>query len=56
MLRTGANASQQIDVPATGDYFLRIAVHDLTSDRVGAIEVPTASISPQVVPAVAAPK
>jgi hypothetical protein len=56
MLRTGANASQQIDVPATGDYFLRIAMHDLASDRVGAIEVPTASIAPQVVPAVAAPK
>jgi VWFA-related protein len=56
MLRGGANASQQIDVPATGDYFLRIAVHDLASDRVGAIEVPTASIAPQVVPAVAAPK
>jgi hypothetical protein len=56
MLRTGANASQQIDVPATGDYFLRIAVHDLASDRVGAIEVPTASIAPEVVPAVTAPK
>jgi len=56
MLRGGANASQQIDVPATGDYFLRIAVHDLASDHVGAIEVPTASIAPQVIPATAAPK
>ncbi|MGP8261130.1 MAG: VWA domain-containing protein [Acidobacteriaceae bacterium] len=56
MLRGGANASQQIDVPATGDYFLRIAVHDLASDRVGAIEVPTASIAPQAVPAVTVPK
>jgi VWFA-related protein len=45
MLRGGANAHQEIDVPATGDYFLRIAVHDLTSDRVGSIEVPTSSIS-----------
>ena len=52
MLRGGANASQQIDVPATGDYFLRIAVHDLASDRVGAIEVPTATIEPETVPAV----
>jgi hypothetical protein len=56
MLRTGANASQQIDVPATGDYFLRIGVHDLASDRVGAIEVPTVSIAPETVPAVTAPK
>ncbi len=46
MLTGGANAHQEIDVPATGDYFLRIAVHDLTSNRVGAIEIPTASITP----------
>lgn len=56
MLRGGANATQQIDVPATGDYFLRIAVHDMASDRVGAIEVPTASIVPETAHAVPAPK
>ena len=56
MLRGGANAHQEIDVPATGDYFLRIAVHDLTSDRVGSIEVPTSSIAPETPPAVAAEK
>ena len=50
MLTGGANAHQQIDLPATGDYFLRIAVHDLTSDRVGAIEIPTASITPDSTP------
>jgi hypothetical protein len=44
MLKGGANAHLEIDVPATGEYFLRIAVHDLASDRVGAIEVPTSSI------------
>jgi VWFA-related protein len=53
MLRAGANAHLEIDVPAKGDYFLRIAVHDLTSDRVGAIEIPTASILPDTVPATA---
>jgi len=51
MMKTGANASQQIDVPTTGDFFLRIAVHDLASDRVGALEVPTASIAPESAPA-----
>jgi hypothetical protein len=56
MLRGGANAHVEIDAPATGDYFLRIAVHDLTSDRVGSIEVPTASIAPETTPAVAAEK
>ena len=38
MLRGGANAHQEIAVPATGEYFLRIGVHDISSDRVGAIE------------------
>jgi VWFA-related protein len=56
MLKNGAVSRDEIDVPAKGDYFLRIAVHDLASDRVGAIEVPTASIAPEVVPAVTAPK
>jgi len=54
MLKNGANARDEIDVPVKGDYFLRIAVHDLTSDRVGAIEVPTSSIKPETAPAVAA--
>ncbi len=46
MLNTGANAHRDIDVPATGDYFLRIAVHDLATGRVGSIEIPTSSITP----------
>jgi VWFA-related protein len=46
MLNSGANAHQEIDVPATGNYFLRIAVHDLASDRVGSIEIPSTSITP----------
>ena len=46
MLNGGANAHQQIDLPATGNYFLRIAVHDLTTDHVGAIEIPVSSITP----------
>jgi VWFA-related protein len=50
MLNTGANAHRDIDVPATGDYFLRIAVHDLTTNRVGSIEIPTSSITPAGAP------
>lgn len=46
MLNSGANAHQEIDIPATGDYFLRIAVHDLATGRVGSLEIPTASIAP----------
>lgn len=40
-----ANAHLEIDVPATGDYFFRVAVHDLNSDHVGAFEVPTSSVA-----------
>jgi len=40
-----------------GEYFLRIGVHDFASDRVGAIEVPTSSITtaPEAVPPSPAP-
>jgi VWFA-related protein len=50
MLKTGAIANNEIDAPAKGDYFLRIAVHDLTTDRVGALEIPTTSIQPPPAP------
>jgi VWFA-related protein len=40
-------------VPATGDYFLRIGVHDLAADKVGALEIPVSSIklAPEGAPA-----
>jgi VWFA-related protein len=45
VLNGGAKVRQVIDVPATGNYTLRIGVHDITTDRVGAIEVPTSSVA-----------
>jgi hypothetical protein len=45
MLKDGAEAHQEIDVPAHGGCYLRIGVHDLTSDRVGALEVPTSTLA-----------
>jgi VWFA-related protein len=36
---------QQISVPAKGEYFLRIGVHDVTADRVGALELPVSAVS-----------
>jgi VWFA-related protein len=56
MRRGGANARLEIDVPTAGEYFLRIGVHDLISDRVGAVEIPVSSITPETAPAVAAGK
>jgi VWFA-related protein len=45
MLTGGANAHQEIAIPATGNYFLRIAVHDLITDHIGALEIPTSSLT-----------
>jgi hypothetical protein len=57
----GIQYGQQISAPAKGEYFFRIAVHDLPHDRIGAVEVatsevknlqpPTASPSPSAPPA-----
>jgi len=44
-LRGGLQFHQQISVPAKGAYYLRIGIHDVTGDRVGAIEIPVAAVS-----------
>ena len=36
---------QQISVPVKGQYFLRTAIHDMVSDRVGAVEIPVAAVA-----------
>jgi VWFA-related protein len=43
-LRHGIPWHQEVSVPVKGDYYLRIGIHDLTGDRVGAVEVPIATI------------
>src|SRR5271155_197839 len=42
--QTGWKFQQNIDAPAKSECFLRIGVHDVSSDRVGALEVPLAAI------------
>jgi hypothetical protein len=39
MLDNGFPVMQEVAVPAKGNYFLRIGVHDLGDDRVGALEI-----------------
>lgn len=36
---------QQISVPVKGEYYLRIGMRDSTSDRIGALELPVASVA-----------
>jgi VWFA-related protein len=44
-LQTPLSFNQDISVPVKGEYFLRIAIHDLGSDRAGAVEVPVDAVS-----------
>jgi hypothetical protein len=44
MVARGIQYRQEISAPAKGEYFLRIAVHDLTHDRIGAVEVATSEV------------
>jgi VWFA-related protein len=36
---------QEISVPVKGDYYLRVGVHDLLTNHVGAVELPVSSVS-----------
>jgi len=45
MRHSGVRYRQEVSVPVKGEFYLRIGVHDLASDRVGAIEVPVAAIN-----------
>ena len=44
VIRAPFSYNEDVSVPATGQYFLRIAIQDLNSNRVGAIEVPVSSV------------
>jgi VWFA-related protein len=39
IIQTGLPLHQELDVPA-GEVYLRIAVHDLSTDRIGSVEIP----------------
>ena len=44
LLAHGLSASQSIDVPVKGSYFLRIGMHDPASGNIGAVEIPVAAL------------
>jgi len=45
LLTGGMAFHQEISVPVKGQYYLRTAIHDMISDRVGAVEVPIAQVA-----------
>lgn len=54
LLQTGLPVKQQIAVPVKGNYFLRVGIHDLGNDRVGAVEIPVDQVHPNITPQMAA--
>jgi VWFA-related protein len=44
LLSGGMAFHQEISVPVKGEHYLRTAIHDLVSDRVGAVEIPVAQV------------
>ena len=51
----GIQYSLQVSAPAKGEYFFRIAVHDINLDHYGAVEVATSSVSKLTRPAAPPP-
>jgi VWFA-related protein len=45
MLVKGMAFHQEVSVPVKGDYYLRTAVHDVLSDKVGAVEIPLTAVA-----------
>ena len=45
LLKNGLHFHQDVSVPVKGEYFLRIGVHDDTTNKLGAIELPVAAVS-----------
>jgi VWFA-related protein len=48
LLQDGISMRQQIAVPVKGNYFVRLGVHDVPGDHVGALEVPLDALRPGV--------
>lgn len=44
MMQQGVQFSQDISIPTKGEVFLRVGIHDLLSNKVGAVELPTSAV------------
>ena len=49
VLKEGVRYQQEIAVPAKGEYYLRIGVHDMIGDKVGVMEIPVVSLGMMVI-------
>ncbi len=53
ILAHGLIEHHEIAVPAKGNYFLRLGLHDTVNDRIGSLEVAVDRVKPEVMSAVA---
>ena len=53
ILARGLTEHHEIAVPAKGNYFLRLGLHDTVNDRIGSLEVAVDRVKPEVMSAVA---
>ncbi|WP_158790555.1 VWA domain-containing protein [Granulicella sp. L60] len=44
VIATGLPFHQEVSVPMKGEYYVRVGMHDLGSNRVGAVEVPVSTV------------
>jgi VWFA-related protein len=45
LLTGGMAFHEEVSVPVKGHYYLRCAIHDMVSDRVGAVEIPVTAVA-----------
>ena len=45
LVRGGIPFHQEISVPVKGTYFIRTGIHDVTGNKIGAVEVPVSTVS-----------
>jgi hypothetical protein len=53
ILAHGLTEHHEIAIPAKGNYFLRLGLHDTVNDRIGSLEVAVDRVKPEVMSAVA---
>jgi hypothetical protein len=44
LIHSGFPFHEEVSVPLNGDYSIRVGIHDVNSDRIGAVEIPVASL------------
>ncbi len=55
LMTSGVQVKLQVAVPVKGNFFMRLGVHDVASDQVGALEIPLDQVKPGLASGTRAP-